>query len=166
MDMNKAAHDFFMELGEAMFGDDFRKQYEEYIDRKKELCLDEVSNAVARALSDHGVPLGTGSRIHRQVLTELFPPEEKEEKMVGHDVEKTLANTVDDMLSRDYKERFVAEYNQLSIRIRKLEKILDGDMTFRLSCPPDILREQLDAMKAYKSALEKRFQFEGIKEEK
>ena len=86
--------------------------------------------------------------------------------MVGNDGEKTLANTADDMLSRDYKERFVAEYNQLSIRIRKLEKILDGDMTFRLSCPPDILREQLDAMKAYKSALEKRFQFEGIKEEK
>ena len=35
-----------------------------------------------------------------------------------------LSNTVDKMLSEDYKERFIAEYQQLSIRHDGLKKCL------------------------------------------
>lgn len=37
-----------------------------------------------------------------------------------------LSNTVDKMLSEDYKERFIAEYQQLSIRHDGLKKMLDN----------------------------------------
>ena len=37
-----------------------------------------------------------------------------------------LSNTVDKMLSEDYKERFIAEYQQLSIRHDGLSKMLDN----------------------------------------
>lgn len=38
---------------------------------------------------------------------------------------KTLNETVDGMCSTDYKERFVAEYNQLVIRYKGLQNMLD-----------------------------------------
>lgn len=39
---------------------------------------------------------------------------------------KTLKDTVDIMCSTDYKERFIAEYKQLEIRILGLERMLDN----------------------------------------
>ena len=37
-----------------------------------------------------------------------------------------LKNTVDLMLSDDYKDRFKAEYYQLSIRFKKLKNMVDN----------------------------------------
>lgn len=80
--------------------------------------------------------------------------------------EPTLGDTVDGMLSDDYKERFRAEFKQLSIRIDKLHAIVeawdDGTLDFEPSCPYDILHGQLCAMYAYKGYLRIRADIEGI----
>lgn len=52
---------------------------------------------------------------------------------------ETLKDTVDIMCSMDYKERFIAEYKQLEIRILGLEKMIDNwdhdELNFTLTCP-------------------------------
>ena len=80
-------------------------------------------------------------------------------------------DTVDDMLSGDYKQRFVAEYNQLSIRIAKLKafcnKIQAAQMTGTEEpahdCPLDLLRKQLRTMEEYKRILELRAVIEKVR---
>ena len=37
-----------------------------------------------------------------------------------------LEDTIEDMLSSDYKRRFIAEYNQLKIRYDKLRNMVDN----------------------------------------
>ena len=58
-----------------------------------------------------------------------------------------LKDTVEKMLSSDYKERFKAEYYQTSIRAHKLSDMLDkykaGKLSFNPTCPIDVLEEQL-----------------------
>lgn len=80
--------------------------------------------------------------------------------------EPTLGDTVDGMLSDDYKERFRAEFKQLSIRIDKLHAIVEawdeGTLDFEPSCPYNVLHGQLCAMYAYKSYLRIRADIEGI----
>lgn len=81
--------------------------------------------------------------------------------------EMTLADTVDMMLSDDYKERFIAEYDQLSIRRNKLMNViraaehdeLDG---FELSCPIPMLYDQLQIMDKLLLILEKRAVIEEV----
>lgn len=50
-----------------------------------------------------------------------------------------LEETVEGMLSKDYEERFVAEYQQLLIRYEGLKKMLDnwdkGKLSFIPTCP-------------------------------
>lgn len=70
-----------------------------------------------------------------------------------------LADTVNLMSSNDWKDRFIAEYIQLQIRIIKLEEALNNtsdSFTALDSMTKAIMFKQLDAMKSYRSCLEKR----------
>jgi hypothetical protein len=75
-------------------------------------------------------------------------------------------DTVEDMLSGDYKRRFMAEYWQLSIRYNKLKKMLemwDSDELYpQPKCKRWIITAQLKTMEDYKGILESRAQIEGI----
>ena len=77
-----------------------------------------------------------------------------------------LKDTVAMMGSADYKERFVAEHQQLKIRYKKLYAVLEkyaaDKLDFKPTCPIEILYEQLDHMEAYLSVLETRAKYEGI----
>lgn len=77
-----------------------------------------------------------------------------------------LKDTVPMMISDDYKERFVAEYSQLSIRYKKLYAVLEkyaaDKLDFKPTCPIEILYEQLDHMEAYLNVLKTRAKYENI----
>ena len=77
-----------------------------------------------------------------------------------------LKDTVDLMLSDDYKDRFGAEYHQLRIRYNKLATIVqkyeDGTLGFEPDCSIEILRDQLNAMSGYLIILLTRAMAEGI----
>lgn len=77
-----------------------------------------------------------------------------------------LRNTIEDMLSSDYKKRFKAEYNQLKIRYEKLHHTVvqyeAGTLPFPATCPIPILRDQKKAMGEYLYALEVRAEIEKI----
>lgn len=70
-----------------------------------------------------------------------------------------LKSTIDDMMSDDYKQRFIAEYSQLCIRIIRLDKFIvriREQPETKHDCPIMVLQIQLMAMTLYKEALEKR----------
>lgn len=87
-----------------------------------------------------------------------------------------LQETVDLMTSKDYKERFIAEYWQVKIRYEKLKafnnKIEASERTQYGStkqvqmpthdCPSDLLRQQQSVMGEYLHLLEVRAVIEGI----
>lgn len=77
-----------------------------------------------------------------------------------------LKDTVDMMLSEDYKERFKAEYYQVKIRYEALGKMLsdwdDGELDFTPTCPKMVLAVQHSAMRDYLDALERRVFEEGL----
>lgn len=77
-----------------------------------------------------------------------------------------LADTVQDMTSTDYKERFRAEYNQLNIRLGALENMLqrhaEGTLDFVPTCPIYLLEGQLAHMNAYLYLLKERAKIENI----
>lgn len=77
-----------------------------------------------------------------------------------------LKDTVTGMLSPDYKERFTAEYEQLSIRAQKLETFIDNyrksRLSFKPTCNIELLEQQLDIMKAYIAVLEERARIENV----
>ena len=82
-----------------------------------------------------------------------------------------LKETIDLMLSSNYKERFIAEYRQTKIRYEKLknfcnkievETMLGKELT-KHDCPLQLLREQQKYMGLYLSILEKRALIENIK---
>ena len=89
-----------------------------------------------------------------------------------------LKDTVELMNSKNYKDRFIAEYLQLRIRYEKLKhmlkKLAEGKLNFTPTCPKEILLAQLKTMNDYLIALEVRacFEeielpvFEGVKENK
>ena len=78
-----------------------------------------------------------------------------------------LAETVNFMVSTDYKERFIAEYQQLVIRYKGLKAMLekwDEDaLTFAPTCPRSTYNLQITAMTNYIAVLEARAVMEGIK---
>lgn len=78
----------------------------------------------------------------------------------------SLADTVDMMLSNDYKERFKGEYYQLKYRHDKLHDMVvkyeAGTLNFKPNCPLDVLKAQRAAMRAYMDWLEVRAEIEGI----
>lgn len=79
-----------------------------------------------------------------------------------------LSQTAELMSSEDYKERFVAEYCQIAIRVKRLERVLTRikDKTapdcFTPTCPPEMLAEQLYTMQGYLSVLNNRALIEDI----
>lgn len=78
-----------------------------------------------------------------------------------------LADTVNGMNSADYKERFIAEYQQLVIRYRKLENMLNRwdsgeELGFAPVCPRSTYNMQIKAMTDYIAVLEARAVMEGI----
>lgn len=89
----------------------------------------------------------------------------------------TLFDTIDNMTSADYKDRFKAEYWQTKIRYEKLKafntkiEAADRVMCFgekpkveapKHDCPIDVLTEQQNLMGRYLHILEVRAVIEGI----
>ena len=77
-----------------------------------------------------------------------------------------LNETVNLMLSPDYKERFKAEVYQLDIRIGKLVNMLSaweaGELNFAPACSYILLEAQLNSMKIYRHFLCERAAIEGV----
>lgn len=77
-----------------------------------------------------------------------------------------LRDTVDSMLSEDYKERFRAEYFQARLRYGKLVAMVRnwdaGELNFQPTCPRSIYDLQLRAMRDYLAVLEARAAIEGV----
>ena len=82
----------------------------------------------------------------------------------------TLGDTVELMNSKDYRDRFVAEYIQTALRYEKLrtfnQRLVAADLTKRLepehNCPTEYLFDQEDAMHKYLRILETRAIIEDI----
>lgn len=74
--------------------------------------------------------------------------------------------TVELMLSEDYKERFNAEYYQTKIRYEKLHKTIvkyeAKTLDFEPSCDIALLKSQASNMGQYLYCLEVRAEIEGI----
>ena len=79
---------------------------------------------------------------------------------------KTLKDTIELMTSPDYRDRFIAEYQQLVIRYRGLRNMLDkwdrGELDFKPTCPRSTYNMQIKAMTDYIAVLEARAVMEGI----
>ena len=81
-----------------------------------------------------------------------------------------LKDTIDQMLSPDYKERFKAEYAQLKIRIEKLNNFVDriekarakGEQEPKHDCPLWMLKHQITQMNGYLEILEVRARIEYV----
>lgn len=77
-----------------------------------------------------------------------------------------LKDTVQQMLSEDYKDRFKAEYYQVKIRYDKLVDMLDrwdkGQLSFPPTCPRELLWRQVTVMEDYMDLLIERSIAEGI----
>ncbi len=77
-----------------------------------------------------------------------------------------LCDTVEMMLSDDYKKRFVAEYVQTKIRYKKLHRMTTkyeaGTLDFEPQCSLEFLKEQKMHMGNYIHTLEVRAEIENI----
>ena len=74
-----------------------------------------------------------------------------------------LENTVEMMMSDDFKERFMAEFWQLVIRRDELQSMLvrqEGSLAS--ATPRSLLEKQLDVMREYIMVLQARAAIEGI----
>ena len=77
-----------------------------------------------------------------------------------------LKNTVDLMLSDNYKDRFRAEYYQTKERYQRLHLMIikyeAGTLDFQPDCPLELLKRQAKAMGEYLYVLEMWAQLEEI----
>lgn len=77
-----------------------------------------------------------------------------------------LKDTIQQMLSEDYRERFKAEYYQVKIRYDKLVDMLNrwdkGLLLFSPTCPRELLWRQVTVMEDYMDLLIGRSIVEGI----
>lgn len=77
-----------------------------------------------------------------------------------------LKDTIDMMMSSDYKERFKAEYYQLKIRYIKLQDMINkydnGTLGFKPNCSINRLKYQLIAMSDYLNIMQDRAIWEDI----
>lgn len=80
--------------------------------------------------------------------------------------EATLEDSIEMMKSKDYKERFKAEYIQLTERYKKLKNMLykwdKGELSFNPTCPRSTYNMQIKAMSDYIAVLEARAVMENI----
>ena len=81
-------------------------------------------------------------------------------------MDNLLRDTIEQMVSENYDERFIAEYHQLKIRLAKLvlflEKYKNGELDFTPKCSYDLLQGQRKAMELYLSFLDERAEIEKI----
>ena len=77
-----------------------------------------------------------------------------------------LKDTVELMTSKDYKDRFKAEYFQLKIRLEKLRNMLHkwstSSLDFLANCPCEYYARQVAYMSNYLEVLKERAEIEGI----
>ena len=77
-----------------------------------------------------------------------------------------LKETATMMASKNYKERFKAEYYQTEIRLKKLrdtiEKAKHGTLDFQITCPLELLKMQEHRMAQYLSILKIRAAIEEV----
>ena len=77
-----------------------------------------------------------------------------------------LKDTVELMSSKDYKERFVAEYCQAKIRYDKLDamtvKYEAGTLDFKPDCSLELLKQQKSYMGNYIRVLKIRAEIENV----
>ena len=77
-----------------------------------------------------------------------------------------LKDTVEMMISEDFKERFKAEYYQLSIRLYSLTSMLykwkNNMLDFEPKCSKETLENQVIFMQGYMDLLRLRAQIEEI----
>ena len=77
-----------------------------------------------------------------------------------------LIETVELMQNVNYRQRFLAEYYQLKIRIEKLEAMVNkwdkGELDFTPTCNREIYDDQLYYMCGYLNILKNRAEIEGI----
>lgn len=79
-----------------------------------------------------------------------------------------LSQTAELMSSDNYKDRFIAEYLQIEIRTRRLERVIKSveDNTcpkcFTPSCDIAVLKSQFKTMNAYRATLAFRAAIEDI----
>lgn len=77
-----------------------------------------------------------------------------------------LADTAEMMMSKDYKERFRAQYCQVVIRYQKLKAMLEkwdnGELNFTPTCPRSTYNMQIKAMTDYIAVLEARAVMENV----
>lgn len=77
-----------------------------------------------------------------------------------------LNDTIDLMQSNDFKERFIAEYQQVKIRYDKLDdmtvKYEAGTLPFTPNCSLELLKEQKKHMGCYIRCLKIRAEIENI----
>ena len=77
-----------------------------------------------------------------------------------------LKDTVEMMNSEDFKERFKAEYYQLSLRLYSLTSMLykwkNNMLDFEPKCSKETLENQLVFMQGYLGILRLRAEIEGI----
>ena len=76
--------------------------------------------------------------------------------------DKGLKSTIMYMISDNYKERFIAEYKQLAIRIDKLNKVINNYEDNNFTCSKDLLQAQLNYMQAYAGILRDRAAIENV----
>ncbi len=80
--------------------------------------------------------------------------------------ENKLPATAVGMMSTDYKERFKAEYKQLTIRFEGLKGMLkrwdEGTLPFEPTCPRSTYNMQIKAMTDYMAVLEARAVIENV----
>ena len=76
-----------------------------------------------------------------------------------------LIDTIELMKSEDYKERFLAEYLQLKIRIEGLRAMLvkyrNNELNFTPKCSYELLYLQMLNMESYLNLLKQRAEIEG-----
>ena len=77
-----------------------------------------------------------------------------------------LQVTSEMMNSKNYKDRFLAEYFQVKIRLEKLKEMLkkwnEDNLDFFPACPRSTYDMQVEAMTYYKNVLEARARMEQI----
>ena len=76
-----------------------------------------------------------------------------------------LVETVNLMCSNDSKDRLIAEYIQLVIRLQKLDDFINNKSDIRFVADDttmSLMLKQRDAMRSYKECIEKRADIAGI----
>lgn len=77
-----------------------------------------------------------------------------------------LKDTAAGMTSPDFKERFKAEFDQVNIRLCKLDQMITkyqlNELAFTPKCSLELLTTQLHILAAYREILLERARIEGI----